>query len=303
MLTDSRIDRLYIAYQDELSQTVARSRDPEQPTWHQKAPEPVATVNSPVVVISEPTLPVQRHSRQDNKDSGAADDRHDVFRPLEEEVEAPQVAVTPAAVHSSSSWRSRWVVLAGLLAITALAIVLFFSRPQPFTTSAPPLQVTSSPEGARIVVGGQDTGLHTPADVRIERLPADIRLEMAGYEPFVVRVTEQQFGTESGRRVTATLAALPKVSLPTPEVPSAPPPPAMAELSVLRTPAMFTSCSAIIGRAWKGHPFDGVTTIRLPPQKYAITIECEDQPPVRGFIQVPSGKNARDFQEIVTLEP
>jgi hypothetical protein len=77
----------------------------------------------------------------------------------------------------------------------------------------------------------------------------------------------------------------------------------MAELSVLRTPAMFTSCSAIIGRAWKGHPFDGVTTIRLPPQKYAITIECEDQPPVRGFIQVPSGKNARDFQEIVTLEP
>jgi hypothetical protein len=66
---------------------------------------------------------------------------------------------------------------------------------------------------------------------------------------------------------------------------------------------MFTSCSAIIGRAWKGHPFDGVTTIRLPPQKYAITIECEDQAPVRGFIQVPSGKVTRDFKEVVTLEP
>jgi len=303
MATDLRIVRLDLADQDERSQTVARSRDPEQPTWHQKAPEPVATVNSPVVVISEPTLPVQRHSRQDNKDSGAADDRHDVFRPLEEEVEAPQVAVTPAAVHSSSSWRSRWVVLAGVLTITVLAIVLFFSRLQPVRTSAPPLQVTSSPEGARIVVGGQDTGLHTPADVRLERLPVDIRLEMAGYEPFLVRVTEQQFGTEAGRRVTATLAALPQVSPPTPEVQSAPPPPATGELTVLRTPEMFTSCSAIIGRGWKGHPFDGVTTIRLPPQKYSITIECEDQPPVRGSIEVPSGKIARDFKEVVTLEP
>ena len=300
MVTDLRIVRLDLADQDERSQTVARSRDAEPPTWHQEAPKPAATMGSPAVVFSEPTLPVPRHSRQDNE---AADNRHDVFRPSEEAVEAPQVAATPAVVHASSSWRSRWVILAGLLAITALALVLFFARLQPFRTSAPSLQVTSSPEGARIVVGGQDTGLHTPADVRIERLPADIRLEMAGYEPFLVRVTEQQLGAESGRHVSATLAALPKVSAPTPEVPSAPPPPAMAELSVLRTPAMFTSCSAIIGRAWKGHPFDGVTTIRLPPQKYAITIECEDQPPVRGFIQVPSGKIARDFQEVVTLEP
>ena len=308
MVTDLRIVRLDLADQDERAQTVlARSRDPEPPTWHQDAPTPAATMASPVVVFSEATLPVQRRSRQeykdsqDNKDTGAADQRHDVFRPSQEDVEAPPVAAMPAAVHSSSSWRWRWVVLAGLLAITALAIVLFFSRPQP--TSASPLQVTSSPEGARIVVGGQDTGLHTPADVRIERLPADIRLEMAGYVPFLVRVTEQQFGTESGRRVTATLAELPKASPPTPAVPSAPPPPAMGELSVLRTPATFTSCSAIIGRAWKGHPFDGVTTIRLPPQKYAITIECEDQPPVRGVIEVPSGKIARDFKEVVTLEP
>jgi len=310
MVTDLRIVRLELADQDERSQTVlGRSRDPGQPTSHQDAPkEPVATIGSPVVVFSEPTLPVQRPSRQeykatedtkDIKDTGATDHHYDVFRSSEEKVEAPQVAATPAAVHSSSSWR--WVVLAALLAITALASVLFFSRLQP--TGAPPLQVTSSPEGARIVVGGQDTGLRTPADVRIERLPVDIRLEMAGYVPFVVRITEQQFGTESGRRVTATLAEVPKVSPPTPEVQSAPPPPAMAELSVLRTPAMFTSCSAIIGRAWKGHPFDGVTTIRLPPQKYAITIECEDQPPVRGFIEVPSGKIARDFKEVVTLEP
>jgi serine/threonine protein kinase len=305
MVTDLRIVRLDLADVDERSQTaLARSRDPEQPTWHQDAPKPVATIGSPVVVFSEPTLPVQRRQEdkdsQDNKDTGAADHRYDVFRPSEEDVEAPQVAATPAAVHSSSSWRWRWVVLAAL-AITALASVLFFSRLQP--TKSPPLQVTSSPEGARIIVGGQDTGLHTPADVRIERLPVDIRLEMAGYEPFLVRVTEQQFGTESGRRVTATLAESPKVSPPTPEVQSAPPPPAMGELSVLRTPAMFTSCSAIIGRAWKGHPFDGVTTIRLPPQKYAITIECEDQPPVRGVIEVPSGKIARDFKEVVTLEP
>ena len=307
MVTDLRIVRLDLADQDERSQAVlARSRDPEEPTWHHEAPKPVATMGSPVVVFSEPaTLPVQRHSGQDNTDQrGAADHRYDVFRRSEEEVEAPQVAATPAAVHSSSSWRSRWVVLAGLSAIAALAIVLFFSRLQPlFGTSAPPLHVTSSPEGARIVVGGQDTGLHTPADVRIERLPVDIRLEMAGYEPFLVRVTEQQLKTESGRRVTATLAQLPKVSPPPPEVPSAPPPPALGELIVLRTPEMFTSCSAIIGRGWKGHPFDGVTTIRLPPQNYAITIECEDQPPVRGSIQVPSGKIARDFKEVVTLEP
>lgn len=307
MVTDLRIARLELADQDERSQTVpARSRDPEPPTWHQDASKPAATMASPVAVFSEPTLPVQRHSRQeykdsqDNKDAGAVDHHYDVFRP-EEQVEAPQVAATPAAVHSSSSWPSRWVIVAGLLAIAALAIVLLFSRLQP--TSAPALQVTSSPEGARIVVGGQDTGLRTPADVRIERLPVDIRLEMAGYEPFLVRVTEQQLGTESGRRVTATLAELPKASPPKPEVPSAPPPPALGELSVLRTPVMFTSCSAIIGRGWKGHPFDGVTTIRLPPQKYAITIECEDQPPVSGFIQVPSGKVARDFKEVVTLEP
>jgi len=316
MVTDLRIVRLDLADQDERSQTVlARPRDPEQPTWHQEAPKPVATMGSPDVVFSEPaTLPVQRHRGQDTKDDrGAADHRYDVFRRSEEAAEAPQVAATPAAVHSSSSWRGRgvvlsWrgrgVVLAGLLAITALAIVLSFSRLQPlFRTSAPPLQITSSPEGARIVVGGKDTGLHTPADVRIERLPVDIRLEMAGYEPFLVRVTEQQLKTESGRRVAATLAEFPKVSPPPPEVQSAPPPPAIGELRVLRTPVMFTSCSAIIGRAWKGHPFDGVTTIRLPPQQYAITIECEDQPPVRGFIEVPSGKITRDFKEVVTLEP
>ena len=310
MVTDLRIVRLDLADQDERSQNVlAKSRDPEQPTWHQEAPKPVTTMAPPDVVFSEPaaTLPVQRHSGQDNKDErSAADHRYDVFRRSEEAVQAPPVAATPAAVQVESSSSSRWrsVVLAALLPITALAIVLFFWRFQPlFRTTAPALQLTSSPAGARIVVGGQDTGLHTPADVRIERLPADIRLEMAGYEPFVVRVTEQQLKTESGRRVTATLAELRKVSPPPPEVPSAPPPPALGELSVLRTPEMFTSCSAIIGRGWKGHPFDGVTTIRLPPQKYSITIECEDQPPVRGSIQVPSGKNARDFKEVVTLEP
>ena len=302
MVTDLRIVRLDLADQDERSQTVAKSRDPEPPTSHQEPPKPAATMASPGVVFGEPTLPVPRHSRQGNDDRGTLDHRHDVFRPAEEAVEAPQVAATPAVVHASSSGRSRWVVLAGLLAIAAVAIVLLFSG-RLFTTSTPPLQVTSSPEGARIVVGGQDTGLHTPADVRIERFPVDIRLEMAGYEPFLVRVTDQQFGTESGKRVTATLAKVPEVSPPTPAGPSAPPPPALGELSVLRTPAMFTSCSAIIGRGWKGHPFDGVTTIRLPPQNYAITIECEDQPPVHGSIQVPSGKVARDFKEVVTLEP
>jgi hypothetical protein len=56
-----------------------------------------------------------------------------------------------------------------------------------------------------------------------------------------------------------------------------------------------------IGRSWKGYPFDGVTPIRLPAQRYRINIECNGQPPVVGEIQVPAGKNERNFNEVVTL--
>jgi serine/threonine protein kinase len=96
--------------------------------------------------------------------------------------------------------------------------------------------------------------------------------------------------------------ATPLPSPPVEPTPTPAPRPA-GELRVLRAPGNLAFCSVTIGRSWKGVPFDGVTSIRLPAQRYPIRIECSGQPPVVGEIQVPVGKSERNFSEVVTLKP
>ena len=142
----------------------------------------------------------------------------------------------------------------------------------------PQFRFTSTPEGASIVVNEVDTRLRTPADVQLAQLPATIRIELAGYQPFVTQVTEEAV-KQGDLTIRASLA---KVAAPAPATPIAatgtenapaavpPLPPAVpasvprAELKVLRAPAEFAFCDASIGSSWTGSPFDGVTSIRLP---------------------------------------
>ena len=101
---------------------------------------------------------------------------------------------------------------------------------------------------------------------------------------------------------SSPVEATPLPSRPVEPTPTPAPRPA-GELRVLRAPGNLAFCSVTIGRSWKGVPFDGVTSIRLPAQRYPIRIECSGQPPVVGEIQVPAGKSERNFSEVVTLKP
>jgi hypothetical protein len=204
----------------------------------------------------------------------------------------------------------------GVAAAVAIGVSIALARPQLlFGDNRPPqFRLASVPEGANIIVNGLDTGLRTPADVQLAELPARIRLELSGYEPFTTQVTEEAAG-KTDRVIRASLVEVPPPPPPPPPAPvepeptpppPTPPPPAprpLAELKVLRAPGQYAFCSASIGRSWNGHPFDGVTSIRLPAQPYPIRIECSGQPPVVGVIQVPAGKNERNFSEVVTLKP
>jgi len=176
--------------------------------------------------------------------------------------------------------------------------------------------------------------------VPITQLPASVRFELAGFEPFTAEVTEQN-AREADRSINTTMVKLsvpspppaPAPAVPVPATPapatpapatsapatsapatSAPATPApatpasatpaarpLAELKVLRAPGPYAFCTAAIGRSWTGYPFDGVTSIRLPAQRYPIRIECSGQAPVTGEIEVPAGKNERNFNEVVTL--
>jgi hypothetical protein len=198
--------------------------------------------------------------------------------------------------------------------LLALSIVVAWPL-LPFRGNRPPqFRFTSTPEGANIIVNGVDTGLRTPADVALAQFPASIRIELGGYEPFVTQVTEEAART-ADRTIRASLVAPPPPPPPPPApiepepTPEKPPPPQpapprpLADLRVLRSPGAYAFCSASIGRSWKGYPFDGVASIRLPAQRYPIRIECSGQPPVEGEIQLPPGKNERNFNEVVTLKP
>ena len=108
--------------------------------------------------------------------------------------------------------------------------------------------------------------------------------------------------------IRPSLVELPPPAPPVEPKPTPPPSPAatprpLAELKILRAPGAYAFCSASIGRSWNGYPFDGVTSFRLPAQRYPIRIQCSGQPPVEGEIQVPPGKNELNFNEVVTLKP
>ena len=52
-------------------------------------------------------------------------------------------------------------------------------------SSAPRFRFISTPEGANIIVNGVDTGLRTPADVEIARLPGKHPARVGRLQPFV----------------------------------------------------------------------------------------------------------------------
>ena len=219
--------------------------------------------------------------------------------------------------------RGRWIgITAAAVTLAVLAVAVFMLAPTFFVkeSSPPRFRFTSTPEGARIFISGVDTGLRTPAEVPVTQLPASVRLELAGFEPFTTEVTEQN-ATDADRSLDANMVKLPLASPPpqpssaapapvtrapvTPApatpAPATPAPRPLAELKVLRAPGPYAFCTAAIGRSWTGYPFDGVTSIRLPAQRYPIRIECTGQQPVLGEIEVPAGKNERNFNDVVTL--
>jgi hypothetical protein len=240
---------------------------------------------------------------------------HDFVFRQPEEISAP--ITTERDAQGSPSRRRRWPLIADVAVAAAVLIAVSIAAWQGllFRESPPPrFRFTSVPEGANIVLNGVNTGLRTPADVQLARLPASIRLELGGYEAFVTHVNEEA-ARKTDRVIRASLVELPppppSEPLPAPPVepePTPPPPPVpvprpLADLKVLRTPLQYLSCSASIGRSWKGYPFDGINSIRLPAQRYPIRIECNGQPPAVGEIQVPAGKNERNFNEVVNLKP
>ena len=219
---------------------------------------------------------------------------------------SPPVSIAPEPRASQPPAQRRPVIVyAGIAAVVLIGLSLvmwqLFGGP-----SRPQFKFTSTPEGANIVVNGVDTRLRTPADVQIAQLPATIRIELAGYQPFETQVTEEAV-KKGDLTIQAGLAKVPPpapVKAPVTPPPAAVPAPApLAELKVLRAPGDLAFCSASIGKSWNGSPFDGVTSIRLPAQRYPIRIECSNQPARVGEIEVPAGKTERNFSEVVTLNP
>lgn len=237
--------------------------------------------------------------------------RHDFVIPQDDYDIRPHDEIRPPVVAlpeppASGAAQRRWPLLVGLgLAVVAvLALVLVFAWPQLRARfMAPPqFSLVSEPTGAKVIVNGIDGGLRTPAVVTLDKLPASIRFEFDGYEPLLRQVTEES-AANAERSIRATLIKLAPAPPPPPPPPAAEPPRPVAELKVMRAPGNMAYCPAVIGGARRGTPFDGVTPIRLPAGKYSIRIECADQPPVVGEIQVPPGKTDRNFNEVITLTP
>jgi serine/threonine protein kinase len=91
-----------------------------------------------------------------------------------------------------------------------------------------------------------------------------------------------------------TVAAAPAPSV------APPAPPSLARFRILATPGAYVSCEASIGR-WKGHPFDGLTYIRLAPKTYPITILCADREPISGTIVIPPDQPNLRFRDVINL--
>jgi hypothetical protein len=306
MAADLRAVRLEIAEQEERIEGATTTRIvPGVPrTKPDVAEDETAPAPAPTLLVQRKS-PAQKVSPSDDYDLRS----HDEIAASVSRAQDSQ---------ASPSRKRRWLLVlgTGVAAAVALGVSIVLAWPQLlFRDNRPPqFRLTSVPEGANIIVNGLGTGLRTPADVQLAELPASIRLELSGYEAFVTQVTEESAG-KPDRVIRASLVEVPPPPpppLPAPvepePTPPPPPPPApaprpLAELKVLRAPGQYAFCSASIGRSWNGSPFDGVTSIRLPAQRYPIRIECSGQPTAAGEILVPPGKNDRNFNEVVTLKP
>ena len=295
------------------------------------APDAAPTFPQTVIVPNRPQSSPEMPAAAANV-RVEADAVHDYLLRRPDEIPAPSVRIQ--GDNTISHGRGRWIAMTAAAAIVVVVAVAVFMIASPTFLvrdgSPPRYRFTSTPEGARIFISGVDTGLRTPAEVPITQLPASVRFELAGFEPFTAEVTEQN-AREADRSINTTMVKLsvpspppaPAPAVPVPATPapatpapatSAPATPApatpasatpaarpLAELKVLRAPGPYAFCTAAIGRSWTGYPFDGVTSIRLPAQRYPIRIECSGQAPVTGEIEVPAGKNERNFNEVVTL--
>jgi serine/threonine protein kinase len=207
---------------------------------------------------------------------------HDYMLRSPEEIAS---VVSAAGVeHVSPLWKCRWVLVnAAALAMAVAVTMLVAVRPELFFRNNSSINTTTVESPAQRPPSGPPPAQLTPPPPE----PSPAAPTASPPEPPPAALTPPPPEPPS----TAPTAP-----------PSAPPRP-FAELTVLRAPGPYASCSASIGRSWKGYPFDGVTSIRLPAQRYPIRIECSGQPSIVGEIQVPSGKNERNFNEVVTLRP
>ena len=329
MAADLRAVKLEIAEHEEQADgaTLTKEAFDGRTTRSRSMASDAAPTFPPTVIVpsrsqSTPEIPA---AATDVREEVAA--VHDyVLRPPDE-IPAPSSRARGDQTTSHAS--GRWIAItAAAVTVAVVAVAVFMLAAPTFfvrDSSPPRFRFISTPEGARIFISGVDTGLRTPAEVPITQLPASVRLELAGFEPFTTEVTEQN-GKEADRLISTNMVKLPVAPPPPERVPTAPAPatpapatpapatpapatpvpatPAarpLAELKVLRAPGPYAFCTAAIGRSWTGYPFDGVTSIRLPAQRYPIRIECSGQAPVLGEIEVPAGKNERNFNEVVTL--
>ena len=317
MAADLRTVKLEIEHEEQTDgATLAKEAFDERTLRSRPMASDVAPTFPPTVVA-----PHRSQSSPEIHAAAAADVRVEVagvddyvLRPPEEIPPPPSRA---QGHQTTSHARGRWIAMtAAAVTVAIVAGAIFTMVPRFVVRDGGPLQFrfTSTPEGASIFVSGVDTGLRTPADVQVTQLPASVRLELAGFEPFATDITEQN-AREANRSINANMVKLPVPSpppVPAPAAPAAAPAPAapapvapaprpLAELKVLRAPGPYAFCTAAIGRSWTGYPFDGVTSIRLPAQRYPIRIECSGQAPILGEIEVPVGKNERNFNEVVTL--
>jgi len=290
------------------------------------APDAAPTFPQTVIVPNRPQSSPEMPAAAANV-RVEADAVHDYLLRRPDEIPAPSVPIQ--GDNTISHGRGRWIAMTAVAAIVVVVAAAIFMIASPAFLvrdgSPPRYRFTSTPEGARIFISGVDTGLRTPAEVPITQLPASVRFELAGFEPFTAEVTEQN-AREADRAINTTMVKLsvpspppapapavpvpatpapatpePATSAPATPAPATPPARPLAELKVLRAPGPYAFCTAAIGRSWTGYPFDGVTSIRLPAQRYPIRIECSGQAPVTGEIEVPAGKNERNFNEVVTL--
>jgi serine/threonine-protein kinase len=133
--------------------------------------------------------------------------RNDIPVELAEYVDAPPVAApTPAPPRL----RRRWAVIAACAAVACIALALSAVHgrgehaPAASAAARASLQVESEPAGAAISLGGEPTGLKTPATLpALTSRHVTIRVELPGYRPVTEGIAMPRTGTVTKRFVLA----------------------------------------------------------------------------------------------------